>query len=228
MRIQERADIESAPTESTMISLTDLYSTLYSRYGDLGWWPAKDAYEMCIGAILTQNTSWSSVEKAIANFGDRLSPDYVNSISDEELTDIIRPSGFFNQKAERIRILTRWLAKYGYDPANAAAPTETLRSELLALKGVGRETADSILVYAFGRLSFVVDAYTRRLLGRLGYDVPQDYDDIRVMIEASIERELYLYNNFHALIVEHCKQHCLKKPRCEGCPLASHCVFKEQ
>jgi len=212
-----------------MISLTDLYSTLYSRYGDLGWWPAKDTYEMCIGAILTQNTSWSSVEKAIANFGGRLSPEFVNSISDPELTEIIRPSGFFNQKAARIRSLTHWLSKYDYAPEKAAhVSTEGLGDQRLGIKGVGRETADSILVYAFGRLSFVVDAYTRRLLGRLGYDVPADYDDIRTMIESAIDRDLYLYNNFHAVIVEHCKQHCLKKPRCDGCPLASHCVFKEQ
>jgi len=207
-----------------MISLTDLYSTLYSRYGDLGWWPAKDTYEMCIGAILTQNTSWSSVEKAIANFGGRLSPEFVNSISDPELTEIIRPSGFFNQKAARIRSLTHWLSKYDYAPEKAAhVSTEELRDQLLGIKGVGRETADSILVYAFGRLSFVVDAYTRRLLGRLGYDLPGEYDDIRRLIEDSIEPDIYLYNNFHAAIVEQCKQHCLKKPKCDGCPLDTFC-----
>lgn len=209
-----------------MISLTELYSILYARYGDLGWWPATDAYEMCVGAILTQNTSWSSVEKAIANFGGRLSPEYVNAISDEELTVIIRPSGFFNQKAERIRALTGWLAQFDHDPANAAGiSTDDLRRQLLAIKGVGRETADSILVYAFGRRSFVVDAYTRRLLGRLGYNVPKDYDDIRRMIEAAVERDLYLYNNFHAVIVEQCKRYCLKKPVCEGCPLKDFCQY---
>lgn len=206
-----------------MISLPELYALLYSRYGDLGWWPAADAYEMCVGAILTQNTSWSSVEKAIANFCGRLSPDHVRSLSDEQLTDIIRPSGFFNQKAARIRTLTAWLDTLGCLPADCTLPTAELRKQLLALKGVGRETADSILVYAFGRLSFVVDAYTRRLLSRLGYDLPDDYDDIRRMIEASVEPDIYIYNNFHAVIVEQCKQHCLKKPRCEGCPLDEHC-----
>ncbi len=206
-----------------MIPLTDLYSLLYDHYGDLGWWPAADAYEMCVGAILTQNTSWSSVEKAIANFGGRLSPDYVHSLSDEELADIIRPSGFFNQKAGRIRTLTAWLESLGCEPLGCTLSTEELRRQLLALKGVGCETADSILVYAFGRLSFVVDAYTRRLLSRLGYELPADYDDIRSMIERSIEPDLYLYNNFHAVIVEQCKQHCLKKPRCKGCPLDGYC-----
>lgn len=206
------------------INLPDLYTTLHAHYGNLNWWPAKDTYEMCVGAILTQNTSWSSVEKAIANFGGRLSPEYVNGLSHEELTEIIRPSGFFNQKAERICAVTEWLAQYGYEPDNAAhVSTAELRKQLLAIKGVGRETADSILVYAFGRLSFVVDAYTRRLLSRLGYDVPKDYDDIRRMIEAAIEQDIYLYNNFHAVIVEQCKQHCLKKPRCEGCPLLAVC-----
>ena len=206
-----------------MLTLPELYSRLYDRYGDLGWWPAADAYEMCVGAILTQNTSWSSVEKAIANFGGRLSPAYVRTLSHEELTEIIRPSGFFNQKAERIRVLTAWLEGLGCKPADCRLPTAELRRQLLALKGVGRETADSILVYAFGRLSFVVDAYTRRLLSRLGYELSGDYDDIRRMIEASIAPELYLYNNFHAVIVEQCKQHCLKKPRCEGCPLDAVC-----
>lgn len=206
------------------MTLPELYDKLYTRYGDLEWWPARDAYEMCVGAILTQNTSWSSVEKAIANFGGRLSPGLVMSLSHEELADIIRPSGFFNQKAERLRILTQWLANFDCDPAKAAhVPTGELRSQLLALKGVGRETADSILVYAFGRLSFVVDAYTRRLLSRLGWELPADYDGIREMIERAIPPELYLYNNFHAVIVEQCKQHCLKKPRCAGCPLDAVC-----
>ena len=199
------------------VELPQLYRLLHARYGDLGWWPAKDVYEMCVGAILTQNTSWSSVEKAIANFEGRLSPELVNSLSDVQLADIIRPSGFFNQKTERIRAVTGWLAQYDCNPANAAGvPTDELRKQLLAIKGVGRETADSILVYAFGRQSFVVDAYTRRLLSRLGYDLPGDYDDIRGMIETAIEPDLYLYNNFHAVIVEQCKQYCLKKPRCEG------------
>ena len=206
------------------ITLPALYSVLYARYGDLNWWPAKDAYEMCVGAILTQNTSWSSVEKAIARFEGRLSPEYVLSLNGEELAEIIRPSGFFNQKAERIRTLTHWLGQFGYVPANAVQiPTGELRRQLLALKGVGKETADSILVYAFGRLSFVVDAYTRRLLGRLGYDLPGEYDDIRRLIEDSIEPDIYLYNNFHAAIVEQCKQHCLKKPKCDGCPLDTVC-----
>ncbi len=206
------------------ITLPALYSVLYARYGDLHWWPAKDAYEMCVGAILTQNTSWSSVEKAIARFEGRLSPEYVLSLNGEELAEIIRPSGFFNQKAERILGLTGWLGNFNYDPANAAPiPTGELRRQLLALKGVGKETADSILVYAFGRLSFVVDAYTRRLLGRLGYDLPGEYDDIRRLIEDSIEPDIYLYNNFHAAIVEQCKQHCLKMPKCDGCPLDTVC-----
>lgn len=178
---------------------------------------------MCVGAVLTQNTSWSSVEKAIARFDGRLSAEFVNSISDEELTEIIRPSGFFNQKAVRIRALTAWLEQLGCQPAECALSTQELRCQLLGIKGIGRETADSILVYAFGRLSFVVDAYTRRLLSRLGYTLPTDYDDIRLMIESAVPKELYIYNNFHALIVEQCKQHCLKKPKCTDCPLWNVC-----
>jgi len=210
-------------TSEYPIDLNQLYDLLYNRYGNLGWWPAKDAYEMCVGAILTQNTSWSSVEKAMARFDGRLSPEFIRSVSDDELTQIIRPSGFFNQKAARIRALTAWLEGLGCAPAECHLSTHELRCQLLDIKGVGRETADSILVYAFGRLSFVVDAYTRRLLTRLGYEVPSDYDDIRLMIESAVPEKLYIYNNFHALIVEQCKQHCLKKPKCTNCPLFNIC-----
>ncbi len=205
------------------VPLRELYRMLEDCYGDLEWWPAESSYEMCVGAILTQNTSWSSVEKAIANFEGQLSPEYINSIDHEELTRIIRPSGFFNQKAERIRSLTRWLEGLGCPPEYCAVPTGELRRQLLDIKGIGRETADSILVYAFGRLSFVVDAYTRRLLGRLGYNLPDDYDSIRLMLEAAVPPELYVYKNFHALIVEQCKRFCLKKCRCAGCPLERVC-----
>lgn len=210
---------------SAVMPLPELYERLFDRFGNLGWWPAWDSYEMIVGAILTQNTSWSSVVKALDGFEGRLSPEYIDSLSDEELAAIIRPAGYFNVKTERLRAITAWFARYGYSPNGAAeVPTRELRAELLAVKGVGRETADSILVYAFGRLSFVVDAYTRRLLTRLGYKLPKDYDSIRLLIEEQVPAELSVYNNFHAVIVEQCKQYCLKRrPRCGECPLAAGC-----
>lgn len=212
-----------------MLSLNEIYRILNDAYGDLDWWPAENTFEMMCGAILTQNTAWSNVEKAIAGFEGRLSPDYIRRCDIEELAEIIRPAGFFNQKAVRLKRLAEWYGKYNDDNDKISKiPTPELRKELLALNGVGKETADSILLYGFEHLSFVVDAYTRRLLGRLGYNLPEEYDDIRRMIEESINPDVKLYNQFHALIVEHCKRHCLKKPRCSGCLLSENCAFIEQ
>ena len=210
-----------------MLSLSEIYRILNDAYGSLNWWPAESTFEMMCGAILTQNTAWSNVEKAIAGFEGKLSPDYIRSCTSEELIEIIRPAGFFNQKAVRLKRLAEWYGRYNDNNGNIAEiPTAELRRELLSLNGVGKETADSILVYGFERCSYVVDAYTRRLLGRLGYNLPEEYDDIRRMIEENIVSDNKLYNQFHALIVEHCKRFCLKKPKCSGCVLRKHCLFE--
>lgn len=212
-----------------MLSLSEIYRILNDAYGSLNWWPAESTFEMMCGAILTQNTAWSNVEKAIAGFEGKLSPDFIRSCEAEKLAEIIRPAGFFNQKAVRLKRLAEWYGRYNDNNDNITEiPTAELRRELLALNGVGKETADSILVYGFERCSFVVDAYTRRLLGRLGYNLPEEYDDIRRMIENSIAHDIKLYNQFHALIVEHCKRFCLKKPKCSGCLLSENCLFREQ
>lgn len=207
--------------------LMQIYKILLSSYGKRNWWPAKTAFEMMVGAILTQNTAWSNVEKAIANFGERLAPQFIDSVSHEELVEIIKPSGYYNQKAVYLKALTAWFKKYDYDIGNVLKiEGQTLRQELLSVKGIGRETADSILTYALEKLYFVVDAYTKRILWRLGYELPSTYDEIRLMIEKSIPKEVYLYNEFHALIVEHAKRFCQKKPLCEDCPLEYLCVKK--
>lgn len=212
-----------------MLSLSEIYRILNDEYGNLNWWPAENTFEMMCGAILTQNTAWSNVEKAIAGFDGRLSPEYVRSAAAEELAEIIRPAGFFNQKAVRLKCIAEWYGRYNDDNDRVAEiPTAELREKLLALNGVGKETADSILVYGFERLSFVVDAYTRRLLGRLGYELPKEYDEIREMVEDNISSDIKLYNQFHALIVEHCKCHCLKRPKCSGCVLEEYCVFYKE
>jgi len=212
-----------------MLSFSEIYCILNETYGDLNWWPAESTFEMMCGAILTQNTAWSNVEKAMAGFEGKLSPEFIRSCALEELIEVIRPAGFFNQKAERLKRLAVWYGKYDDDDDKIGdISTSELRSELLALNGVGRETADSILVYGFERLSFVVDAYTRRLFSRLGYKLPDDYDDIRRMIEKETAADIKLYNQFHALIVEHCKRYCLKKPKCKECVFRESCLFKEQ
>ena len=208
-----------------MRNLIQVYNKLFAAYGPRNWWPAQTPFEMMVGAILTQNTTWKNVEKAINNFDGRLSPEFLECIAVEELAEIIRPSGYYNQKALKLKALTAWFAKYAYNIDSVREiDGETLRAELLSVKGVGRETADSILTYALDKPYFVIDTYTKRLLVQLGYELPAEYDELREWIENSIPQELNLYNEFHALIVEHAKRHCHKKPSCGGCPLAGICT----
>lgn len=207
-----------------MKGLIQIYNLLLTAYGKRSWWPAKTDFEMMVGAILTQNTSWTNVEKAITNLGDNLSPEFIETVSNEELGEIIRPSGYYNQKAIRLKALTSWFKKYSYDIKNIEGiDGQVLRDKLLEIKGVGRETADSILTYALNIPFFIVDTYTKRILYRIGYDIPKNYDELRIKIEESIPKELYIYNEFHGLIVEHAKCYCKKSPNCDGCPLESIC-----
>jgi len=206
--------------------LLSVYERLRARYGDLHWWPAETPYEVMVGAVLTQNTAWGNVEKAIANFGDSLTPDAVLHMSMTALTGIIRPAGFFNQKAAYLKAVTAWFAGYGFDvSAVRRVPMDKVRAELLSVRGVGRETADSILLYAFGFPTFVVDAYTVRLCGRypLPLDAGKGYDAVKAYFEASLPQSEEVYNNFHALIVINAKEHCRKKPLCGGCPIFDTC-----
>ena len=205
--------------------ITLMYDTLYDRYGDLNWWPAKTPYEVMVGAVLTQNTAWANVEKAICGFGTNLSPRYVMSADLSELASVIRPSGFYNQKAIYLKELTRWFQGYDFDvSAVKDEPAGKLRSELLAIKGIGKETADSILLYAFGFPEFVSDAYTARLCERYPVSAGKGYDSIKAHFEASLPRDAAVYNNFHAMIVVNGKNHCGKRAACAGCPLEKTCT----
>lgn len=201
-----------------------IYETLLAHYGELHWWPAKTTYEVMVGAVLTQNTAWGNVEKAIANFGENLSPEIVANSDLVELTEIIRPAGFFNQKASYLKAVTAWYAKYEYDmPTVQQESLSKLRSELLSTKGVGQETADSILLYAFGFPTFVVDAYTVRLCDRYPIKAGKGYAEIKAYFEGNLLQSAEIYNNFHALIVINGKEHCRKKPSCKDCPLNKIC-----
>ena len=202
-----------------------IYDMLYNHYGNPGWWPAKSPYEVIVGAILTQNTAWGNVEKAIANFGDNLIPQTVLDMDLQALMDIINPAGFFKQKAVYLKEITMWFAKYGFDvSAVQARQLSELRPELLAVKGVGKETADSILLYAFGFATFVVDAYTMRMCARLPLAAGKTYDAVKAYFEANLLRCAELYNNYHALIVINGKEFCRKtRPLCGKCPLAMIC-----
>lgn len=201
-----------------------VFNRMLEYYGNLNWWPAQTDFEMMMGAILTQNTTWTNVEKALANFIHPILPEYIMDMSYEELSVKIRPSGYYNQKALNIKELCKWYKLYDYniDKARKRDKNE-LRKELLKVKGVGKETADSILVYALNKPSFVIDTYTRRIMHRLGLDVPDNYDELRIMIERYLPENVNIYAEYHGLIVEHAKQFCQKTPKCNNCPLLDIC-----
>jgi endonuclease-3 related protein len=207
-----------------MKRLYEIYDLLFEAYGPQHWWPAESTFEMITGAILTQNTSWSNVEQAIANLGINLSPDFIASCPEDELNLIIRPTGFFRQKTGRLKGLAQWFMKYDCDADRIANENpEKIRTELLELNGVGYETADSIMLYAFDKPFFVVDTYTKRVFTRLGFHLPEAYDETRHYFESRLPYKSSLFNEFHALIVKHAKQYCKKHPICEGCPLDGIC-----
>ena len=207
-----------------MSDLIKIYDALLAHWGDLNWWPADTPYEVMVGAVLTQNTAWGNVEKAIANFGGNLTPEMILEVSHAQLAEIIRPAGFFNQKALYLKAVTQWYAGYGFDlPAVQQEPLQKLRAELLSVKGVGQETADAILLYAFGFPTFVVDAYTTRLCERFPIRAGKDYQAIKAHFERAVPRDVKIYNNYHALIVMNGKNHCRKKALCDGCPLGGLC-----
>jgi endonuclease III related protein len=209
--------------------LIGIYRRLYERYGAQHWWPANTRFEMILGAILTQNTAWTNVEKAIYGLKKEglLSLKALRKISQAQLARVIRPSGFFNQKAKRIKSLVRYLDKNhgGRLTRLLSRPAKESRGELLSLSGIGPETADSILLYAANRPVFVVDAYTRRIFHRLGIlEKTSDYEAIRAHFEVNLPPKPSLFNEYHALIVRHAKTHCRKKPICQNCPLDKVCL----
>lgn len=206
------------------------FERLSARYGAQHWWPGDTPFEVMVGAVLTQNTAWTNVEKAIANLkaAGALSCPALLALPDPELAELIRPAGFFNVKTTRLKALCRFLEKRGVaeqpEALAAQGDTATLRHDLLAVHGIGEETADSILLYALNLPSFVVDAYTRRIFGRLGLLQGGDsYRDIQHRFESHLPRDAILFNEYHALIVHLAKQHCRPRPRCAGCPLHSTC-----
>lgn len=206
-------------------ALTGIYDTLYRSYGPQGWWPGRSRFEMIVGAVLTQNTAWSNVEKAIKNLkaeGVLSSPMKLHGLGRNKLARLIRPAGYYNVKAARLKNFTDFLLrKYGGSLNRlAAAGTERLRQELLGVNGIGPETCDSIMLYAFGRPVFVVDAYTKRIFSRHGFfrrDLA--YDSVQAVFMKNLPSDENIFNEYHALIVRLAKDHCRTKPGCEKCPL---------
>ena len=209
--------------------LHQVFNLLLKSYGRQHWWPGDTPFEIMLGAILTQNTAWSNVERAIANLKDAgvLHQQGIQNLPTEQLAQLIRPSGYFNQKAKRLHNLCHFLEGSGGVDALRNIDTAALRNMLLAIHGIGPETADDILLYAFERPVFVVDAYTRRIFSRLGLlQGDAGYEEIRRGFEQALGPEVEMFNEYHALIVLHGKETCKSTPHCYQCGLTAICDFR--
>ncbi len=205
--------------------LMGIYRTLLAYHGPQHWWPAETPFEVMLGAVLTQNTAWSNVERAIRNLKQitELSASALLLLHPDQLAQAIRPSGYFNLKTQRLRQLCRFLEAH---PELDQWDDRLLRKRLLEVKGIGPETADDILLYAFDRPVFVIDAYTRRLFGRLGVlDANLTYEAMRHQLERALDGDTDTYQEYHALIVNQGKNLCRKKPLCSICPLGKRCDY---
>lgn len=210
----------------TARTLSDIYERLFQCYGPQHWWPGETPFEVVIGAILTQSTAWTNVEKAIANLkaAGVLDPESLYKISTDKLTILIRPSGYYNAKAVKVKAFIECLHDtYDSDLDRFfQLNTSSLRQELLSIHGIGPETADSILLYAAYRPVFVIDAYTKRIFSRLGIASANDsYESYQRLFMDNLPHDEKLFNEYHALLVRHGKDVCRKKPKCDDCCLTS-------
>jgi endonuclease-3 related protein len=212
----------------TPLTLQGIFDRLLDRFGPLHWWPAETPFEVCVGAILTQNTAWTNVEKSISALkqAGMMTPGALQGSDPEQLAGLIRPAGYFNVKSRRLKNFTEWLVlqHHGSLEQMFTVDWHELRAELLRVNGIGPETADSILLYAGNKPTFVVDAYTRRLFLRLGL-LPEaaGYDQTRALFMNNLPEDAGLFNEYHAQIVEECKRFCRVKPLCSDCPLCDSC-----
>ena len=221
-----------------MDKIQEIYRLLLERYGSQGWWPIIDvksntsiydrnfskkkrtsdeAFEICIGAILTQSTSWKNVEKALVNLkkNNLLNKKNLEKIDITDLSSLIKPAGYFNQKAKKIREFIKYNG-------------ELNKEGLLSIWGCGNETVDSMLLYAFNKPVFVIDAYTKRIMSRLGICKDNlSYEELQDIFYKNLEKDSYMFNEYHALLVEHGKQYCRTKPLCDSCPLIKLCNYKK-
>jgi len=210
--------------------LTKIYKKLLSHYGPRNWWPAKTKFEVIVGSILVQNVSWGNAKKAVNNLREKklLTPEALHKCPIFKLAPLIKSSRFYNQKAQKLKNFTSYLMKTynGSLRKMFATDTEQLREELLSIKGLGFETVDSILLYAGNKLSFVSDAYTKRILNRYGLvNEKAKYNEIRSLFMENLPTDESLYNEYHALIVHHGAFICQSNPKCEECVLVKDCSF---
>jgi len=214
-------------TVPTARVLQRVYRLLYGAYGPMNWWPAETPFEVIVGAFLTQNTAWVNVEKAIHNLkrAGLMDPQKMDTVPEKKLADIIKPSGYFNQKAKKIKSFVKHFGeKYDYSIEKMKdRPFNDMRKELLEMWGIGPETADSIMLYALGKPIFVIDAYTLRTFRRLGFlDEKDDYDSAQKMFMKHLKSDAVLFNEYHALIVALGNRLCKARPGCNECPLHEH------
>jgi len=205
-------------------TLTYIYDALYSHFGPQRWWPGDSAFEVAVGAILTQNTNWGNVEKAITNIKAKkaLSSKALHNMSHKQLASLIRPAGYFNVKAKRLKAFLDFLDNdfRGSMQRMKKVETYSLRKSLLSVNGIGPETADSILLYALDKPVFVIDAYTKRVMSRHGLvSESVDYHELQGIFHKYLPLDVQLFNEYHALFVMAGKNYCKPKPKCTGCPL---------
>lgn len=215
-----------APHKANML---EIYERLLDRYGSQEWWPADTRFEIMIGAILTQATSWSNVEKAINKLKNAnvIQPQTIRNINTEDLAELIHSSGYYNSKSQKLKALACYIGDRFNDNLDAMEleDCESLRTELLNVYGIGEETADDILLYAFGKTTFVIDNYTKRIFSRIGLIQKKTrYSICRKQFIDGLPTDPNLYKEYHALIVRHAKEVCNQNPICKKCCLLDLCV----
>ena len=211
-------------------ALLDIYHRLMAGYGPQYWWPASEPFEVIVGAILTQSAAWGNVEKAIANLkaAGALSPKALRRLPTSELAKLIYPSGYYNAKALKLKSFAHWLGEYYDDDLDRlfAHDIDQLRQQLLSVHGIGQETADSIILYAANKPVFVIDAYTRRIINRIGL-APRgnSYSAYQALFMDNLPADTRLFNEYHALLVRLGKDVCRRHPLCPECCLNNFCQF---
>ncbi len=209
--------------------LGEVYRRLFDHYGPQGWWPGDGPFETIVGAILTQNTAWTNAARAIANLraAGLMSASALRAAPEPELAETVRPSGYFNAKARKLKAMAEFLGRYGDSVEEwRRMDPHRLRAELLAVHGIGPETADDIVLYAAGLPSFVIDVYTQRIIDRMTpRRVLRGYDAYKALFEQNLPHDAQLYNEYHALLDAHAKEVCVKRePRCASCVLSDLCA----
>jgi endonuclease-3 related protein len=211
-------------------TLLDIYSRLFEHFGPQHWWPAEEPFEVIVGAILTQSAAWGNVEKAIANLraAEALSAGALRRLSRAKLAKLVHPCGYYNAKALKLKSFAFWLGNHYEDDLASlfANNTDDLRQQLLSIHGIGRETADSIILYAANKPIFVIDAYTRRIINRLGLALEKDsYAAYQAFFMEHLPADTKLFNEYHALLVGQGKNVCRRRPLCQQCCLSDICQF---